>query len=593
MNYTEIVKKYNRHGLQCLPVKQDKSPAETSNWKEGFDIKVFAECYGIGIICGAKSNGLECYDFDNHSGDAKDNLTTFLAIPEVKEIYEKYKFPIEKTLKGGYHLLIRCDKIEGNRKLASKLLNGKPDCFIETRGEGGYFCSAPTPKYEVIRNDIHDIQTITSLERAVLIDSAISMNEYIESHKIEKNDYQNGSDRPGDVYNSTPEAIGEMKSLLRGIGWQDLGHTRWRRPDKKDGISATLGKVAPNVFYVFSSSCSPFDPGAYTPFQVLALLKFGGNFSDAAKSIAPVRTTTFQKQVIMQQSEIEKILLGSLIDTRKQVEKPPTILSLIEKVGTSIEYKRVFTLGNFSCFIGKAKSKKTFVLSLFTAALLRNTRDEKFASEMPRGKDEILYFDTEQGEYDSYNVIKRIEKMAGTGLRLRGYNLRPFSPIERCQIIEYAFKLFGEKSGYCVIDGIADLANGINDEDEATRVSTLMLKWSKIYNCHIATVIHQNKNDNFATGHLGSSIMKKAEIIISVTKIEKNISEISCDLSRGIDFEAFQITINRDGIPEVLGNITKKVVPSYYDIDKEDLPTSKEIFDISMKDVSFADQLKF
>jgi hypothetical protein len=60
--------------------------------------------------------------------------------------------------------------------------------------------------------------------------------------------------------------------------------------------------------------------------------------------------------------------------------------------------------------------------------------------------------------------------------------------------------------GFVVIDGIADLANAINDEIEASRVVSLLMRWTKIYNCHIHVIIHENKADNNATGHLGSSI---------------------------------------------------------------------------------------
>jgi hypothetical protein len=567
MNFTETVKKYINHGLSCLPVKQDKSPALPDGWKDGFDISVFGECYGIGIICGKISNGLECMDFDNHAGEAKNNLSEYLAIPEVKAIYEKYKLPIEKTLSGGFHLLYRCDKNEGNRKLATKLLEGKPDAFIETRGEGGYFCSAPTPNYEVIRNNILDIQTISIFDRAILIYNAVSMNEFYPP--LIKTEFEQ-TDRPGDIYNASSTSIGEMKSILQGVGWKDLGNLKWRRPGKSEGISATLGKVAPNVFYVFTANGYPFESmKAYSPFQVLALLKFGGDFSEAAKSIAPKRT--YQKSEF-KTSEIEKILSGSWIDTRKRIEKPPTILSIREPVGTSSIYKRVFTLGNFSCIIGKAKSKKTFFLSLVTASLLYKECNIKFISDMPKDKNEILYFDTEQGDFDSYNNIRRIEVMAKTGLRLRGFNLREFSPHERCQIIDYAFKKFGEKTGFCVIDGIADLANGINDEDEATRVTTMLLRLSKVYNCHISTVIHQNKNDNFATGHLGSAVMKKAEIIISVNKLEFGKSEINCDMGRGVDFEPFEMIINQEGFPEIGGTLEKKALSSsYFDNEKDDI----------------------
>ncbi|HEY3389070.1 MAG TPA: bifunctional DNA primase/polymerase, partial [Prolixibacteraceae bacterium] len=402
-DFTKIVQSYSEHGLSCLPTKPDKSPASPANWKLGFKIDAFNDCHGIGIICGAKSGNLEVFDFDNHAGDATINLAKYLGIPEIKEIYEKHKFPIEKTLSGGYHILIRCEHVEGNRKLASKLLNGKPDCFIETRGEGGYFCADPTPGYAVVRNEILNVPILSKIERAVLFDNAISMNEYFPSLKTEFEQ----TDRPGDLYNASSGAIIDMKSSLQGLGWQEVGGHTWRRPGKKEGISATLGKVAPNVFYVFTANAYPFEPNkAYTPFQVLGLVKYNGDFKEAAKSIAPERE---QRQVIpgkMQLFEIEKILLGALIDTRKHIEKPPTILSIKEQTGTQFQYNRVLTLGNFSCIIGKAKSKKTFFISLITAALLSNDGKGKFIGELPANKNEILYFDTEQGEYDSYNVIR-------------------------------------------------------------------------------------------------------------------------------------------------------------------------------------------
>jgi len=204
--------------------------------------------------------------------------------------------------------------------------------------------------------------------------------------------------------------------------------------------------------------------------------------------------------------------------------------------------------------IGKAKSRKTFLLSLATAAILNTESSSKFRSELSANKTGVLYFDTEQGEYDCYNVIKRIEYMSGVKT-MRSFALREYAPAERCAIIEHAFKLWGNESALCVIDGIADLATAINDEEEATRVTTMLLRLTKTYNCHITTVIHQNKNDNFATGHLGSSIMKKAELLMSVMKSKDNpqMSDVTCDLSRGIDFEPFCFSINSDGIPEVSG----------------------------------------
>ena len=134
------------------------------------------------------------------------------------------------------------------------------------------------------------------------------------------------------------------------------------------------------------------------------------------------------------------------------------------------------------------------------------------------------------------------------------FDLREHSPLERCSLIEYVLKKLKSNIGYVVIDGIVDLSNAINDELEATRVVSLLMKWTKIYDCHITTVIHQNKNDDYATGHIGSSIIKKAECVIKVKKDpnEYNTSHVECDLIRGAsDFEDFSFSIDEHGLPEI------------------------------------------
>jgi len=138
--------------------------------------------------------------------------------------------------------------------------------------------------------------------------------------------------------------------------------------------------------------------------------------------------------------------------------------------------------------------------------------------------------------------------------QFQAFDLREFTPLERCKMIERAIEKAQNYVSYVVIDGIADLAMAINDEIEASRVVSLLMKWTKQYNIHITLVIHQNKNDEYATGHLGSAILKKAECIISVKKdlTNTNRSEVACTLIRGArDFDTFGFIVNEHGLPEV------------------------------------------
>ena len=568
MNIQKAFEKYSSLGIACLPTKKDKSPDVRGTWKGGIiDPKAYSSAFGIGIICGSISKNIECLDFDNHFGDAKDILSAYLT-GEAKEIFKKNNLPIESTTSGGFHLLYRCSKIEGNQKLAQRPKKEadrwRPDTIIETRGEGGYFCVDPTPGYKTIRNDIFSIPEITPDERQVLIEQAKAFNTWSD---IRKNEYEE-KDRPGDIFNAKPEAIDEMKSALTRAGWKEITHGIWQRPGKNKGISATIGKVAANVFYCFTSNGHPFNENSgYTPFQVISLLNYNGDFKAATKDIAERyslnsnnKTTSHKsKEKVKQTSaiELDSILKGAYIDLEIPVEKPPVIMKIRDVEGMTTRDKRLFTLGNFSATTGKSKSKKTFLASMLLAAASGNTTvQNKFTSDLPKNKLAVLLFDTEQSRYDSFLTSSRIPSILGyIPENFGAFDLREFTPHERCEIIDFALKKFKDNLGFVVIDGVADLAKAINDEEEATRVVGLLMKWSKLYNCHIHTIIHQNKQDNFATGHLGSAIIKKAETIISVTKDTQNsrTSNVSCQMIRGTDdFDDFDFTINTSGLPEIL-----------------------------------------
>lgn len=564
----KVFKEYSNYGLACLPTKSDKSPNVKGTWKDGIkESSAYEGAEGIGIICGHLSGNLECLDFDNHFGDAKETLSKF--INDIKEIYRKHKMPIESTISGGFHFLYRCEKIEGNLKLASKpLLDPKtekwrPDAIIETRGEGGYFVAAPTPGYKIVRNNILDIPTISIEERAFILSVAKSYNEWSD---VKKELFEQ-KDKPGDMFNSDSSAKDEMISCLISQDWTELSKGIWQRPGKKKGISATIGKVADNVFYNFSSNAYPFEPNSgYTPFQVIGLLKYNGDFKTFAKELAeryemnkPIKKEygkTTPKEEKKDKVELEQLLSKAYIDLKIPVPKPPVVLKINDFENNFIIEKRLFTLGNFSAIKGKSKSKKSMLVSILLAAATKNSIVyEKITGCLPESKRAVFLFDTEQSNYDAYISSKRVSKIIGQDCDNFGaFDLREYTPKERCEIIDYALEKFKDNVGYVVIDGIADLAHAINDEIEASKIVGLLMKWTKIYNCHISVVIHENKNDNFATGHLGSAILKKAEAIISATKDENDsyISKIKCDMIRGVsDFNDFELKINDKGIPEI------------------------------------------
>lgn len=334
MNHLEAIKAYLAANLSPVPIKiKDKYPSMLREWRSYmkrqpteqemslWSVYRNSQEYGCGLICGAVSGNLEVIDFDNHTGNAERYFNEFSSIPEVRQIITANDLAVETTQSGGYHLLYRSEKIDSSKKLFTiKDLIGDRETYfkdnlkfakyigkdfivkrddlgreycditeIETRGEGGLIVTAPTKGYEVVAGDLRNIPTISAEERNTLIDFARAFNvpdiapapaPRATTTAATPSDDQ----RPGDFYNEN--CAGDIPAILTAAGWQHLGGKNWRRPGKKDGVSATLGHVAPDTFYCFTSNGHPFEENhAYKPFTIFALLEHGGDFSAAARDL--------------------------------------------------------------------------------------------------------------------------------------------------------------------------------------------------------------------------------------------------------------------------------------------------------------------
>ena len=208
----------------------------------------------------------------------------------------------------------------------------------------------------------------------------------------------------------------------------------------------------------------------------------------------------------------------SRLDLSEDYEQAPEIL----KVRGSV----IGTLGNFSASIGKAKSKKTFNVSAIVAAALKNGTVLNYTAELPENKRKILYVDTEQSTYHCAKVAKRILRMAGLPTDrnhedLEFLVLRKYTPEERIAIVREAIYRT-ENVGLVIIDGIRDMVYDINSSGESTRVISLLMTWTGERNIHIHTILHQNKGDENARGHIGTELSNKAETVLQVEKDSKN-----------------------------------------------------------------------
>ena len=256
--------------------------------------------------------------------------------------------------------------------------------------------------------------------------------------------------------------------------------------------------------------------------------------------------------------ELESYLSKGEIKATDKITIPPKILF----VGDCT----IATFGNFSASTGKAKSKKTFNISAMVAAAVTNSTVLNYRACLPEGKRNILYFDTQQSKFHCHSVLERIYKLSGLSLkeddpRLMFWGLREYTPKLRIAVIDYALRKYDEV-GLVIIDGLRDLMYDINNGKEATDVMTVLMAWTSVYELHIHTVLHLNKNDNNPRGHIGTELENKAETVLIISKntMNNSVSEVKPMHMRDKEFTTFAFHIDDNKLPVLDSSMSVTVV---------------------------------
>jgi len=247
------------------------------------------------------------------------------------------------------------------------------------------------------------------------------------------------------------------------------------------------------------------------------------------------------------------------ITLQGEIKPPPPV---IQVDNLSVKPITIMTEGNISVIQGKAKARKSFAVAMIASAAISDTWIYRKVRSFPRKS--VIYFDTEQSSFyvqQAYYRIANISNGEGINTRFYCYGLRPYAPHERLELIEWVFENF-KNIGFVVIDGIRDLIKDINSPDEATMITSKLLKWSENSKAHILTVLHENKGDGKARGHIGTELVNKAETILRVEKLESDtrISKLSCEMVRGLDFDDIYFTI-KDDMPVILSDYNEDSKP--------------------------------
>jgi hypothetical protein len=267
--------------LSIIPVASNKIPFKT--WSK-YQTNIAPIFYWhshyknqgtVGIITGRISGNLECIDIDIKNDPQKTIITEYSnLIPE--ELLSR--LIIQSTPSGGQHYIYRCPgaMIDKNLKLA---LHSDKTVILETRGEGGYFCTSKINnkimqgKLDLENLDV-EIPIITPKERDFLLETARSLNRYFpSSHTASKNDKQFVYSEPAiNEFNNNYNIL----DLFIKHGWKVVKEDDEKYYLLRSGSSSQHSgyyNKETKTFSCFSTSTDFKPEKPYNHFQILEVLE--------------------------------------------------------------------------------------------------------------------------------------------------------------------------------------------------------------------------------------------------------------------------------------------------------------------------------
>ena len=232
--------------------------------------------------------------------------------------------------------------------------------------------------------------------------------------------------------------------------------------------------------------------------------------------------------------------------------------------------------GELVAFTGKAKSGKTFVMSMMMAAAsaaealaFRRTTFEPL---------QVLWIDTEQSDQSTQDILRnRLVPMVCGGSdhpALTGtppdsggedittfpeylydiFNVRTESWQERMPLLLAAIDLC--RPDLVILDGVRDLVDDINNGQLAHDVTERLMRVAQQARCCIVCVIHQNKaaEDRTLRGSIGTELTNKAFEVYECEKLPDRTFVLTQKLTRKYDItDSLYFTVDDRGLPHQVG----------------------------------------
>jgi hypothetical protein len=252
--------------------------------------------------------------------------------------------------------------------------------------------------------------------------------------------------------------------------------------------------------------------------------------------------------------DYKSMFKDALVDPSEEIKPQPIALSIGYTDYRGTNYPTPFgSYGDFSCIVGASKSKKTFFKSMIEASYIGG-QSNLFCPSI-KGHDSkdkfVISFDTEQSTFHTQRVQRRVLEMVGASYdKYKTFSLRQYAPKERFEFIDWVVfeSDFKDNIGLMSIDGYVDLVTDFNSLEQATGLTEKLLQWTAKGMMHCTGILHKNFGTAKPVGHVGSSVLKKAETVVFITT-ENELTTAKCEYSRNIAFNDLTFKIGNDWLP--------------------------------------------
>lgn len=257
-----------------------------------------------------------------------------------------------------------------------------------------------------------------------------------------------------------------------------------------------------------------------------------------------------------------------------------------------LEYNGVpfSTIGGLQAMSGQKKNGKTFVLTMFMAAILGRGSDRvkdflpgltvpertiEYLGHDPK----VLFVDTEMEKLSSAKVLRRVHWLCQWDMkepheRFNTLWLRSVKRTDDEEVWDKRYRLIknaieATSPDFVIIDGLRDLVPTINDEETATRIISELSAIAEERQMCIWNALHQNPRpgndiESKMRGWTGTELGNKvSDTFLSQKKKEAGgavVFTVKQDDARNKDVQDFQFAISDAagnlGIPRIVGGST-------------------------------------